>query len=352
VTLDIPGAVAAEGVDAPVAGHYGDPLREQRTLLDEVGFVDRSHRGVIAVTGPDRLSWLHSLTSQHLEALPPWQPTEALVLSPHGHVEHHLQVLDDGTTTWLDVEPGTAEALVGYLTSMIFMTRVEVHDVTADWAVLSIVGPDTGKVLTELGLPPVTDTAAALPAGGWVRPMTWPGAAAADLLVPRDQLAGYASRLAKVAKTAGIWAYEALRVEARRPRLNFETDHRTIVQEVGWIPAAVHLDKGCYRGQETVARVQNLGQPPRRLVLLHLDGTVEEVPPHGTPITREDGRQVGFVGTAVRHADLGAVALALVKRNVGGGVTLRAGEMAAAIDPEDAAVPEKELPGVLRSFRR
>jgi tRNA-modifying protein YgfZ len=350
VTLDIPGAVAAEGVDDPVAGHYGDPLREQRTLLDEVGFVDRSHRGVIAVTGPDRLSWLHSLTSQHLEALPPWQPTEALVLSPHGHVEHHLQVLDDGTTTWLDVEPGTAEALVGYLTSMIFMTRVEVHDVTADWAVLSIVGLDLAGVLLDF----VEWDAYPLPDGdgGWARRMSWPGVSAADVLVPRGQLAEYAAGLAKVAKPAGIWAYEALRVEARRPRLNFETDHRTIVQEVGWIPAAVHLDKGCYRGQETVARVQNLGQPPRRLVLLHLDGTVEEVPPHGTPITREDGRQVGFVGTAVRHADLGAVALALVKRTVDGGVTLRAGEMAAAIDPEDAAVPEKELPGVLRSFRR
>jgi len=114
---------------------------------------------------------------------------------------------------------------------------------------------------------------------------------------------------------AGTWAYEALRVAARRSRLGFETDHRTIPAEVDWIDVAVHLEKGCYRGQETVARVHNLGRPPRRLVLLHLDGSAEELPDRGDALTLNE-RAVGFVGTVAQHFELGPIALGLVKRNV------------------------------------
>jgi folate-binding protein YgfZ len=328
--LDLPGAVAAEGRDEGVAAHYGDPFREQRTLAEAVGLVDRSHRGVLAVPGPDRLSWLHSLTTQHLEALPAWRGTEALVLSPHGHVEHHLLVADDGETTWLDVEPGTAGELLAFLEKMRFMLRVEPAEVTADWGLLSVVGPGTGEVLAALGAePPSAYDVRPLPGGGWARRMPWPGADGADLLVPRASLAEVAERTA--APPCGIGAFEAIRVAARRPRLGLETDHRTIVQEPEWVPAAVHLEKGCYRGQETVARVHNLGRPPRRMVLLHLDGVSEEVPSPGDEVMH-DGRRVGFVGTAVRHFELGPIALALVKRNVLGDVTLQIGETRAAID--------------------
>ena len=276
------GAVAGHVPDDAVAAHYGDPLREQRTLLTGGGVVDRSHRGVVTVSGPDRLPWLHSLTSQHLTSLAPGEWTDALVLSPHGHVEHHLRLVDDGETTWIHVEPGTAAALTSYLDSMRFMLRVEVTDVTAEWAVVSTVRP--------------------------------PGSAATfvdDEVVPRAELA---ARLESAElPLVGHGALEALRVGAGVPRLGFETDHRTIPHEVGWIGPAVHLDKGCYRGQETVARVHNLGRPPRRLVLLHLDGTQETLPPPHTPIEL-DGRPVGFLGTAVHHADLGPIALGVVKR--------------------------------------
>jgi folate-binding protein YgfZ len=159
--------------------------------------------------------------------------------------------------------------------------------------------------------------------------MPWPGADAADLLVPRAAVEAVVDRLG--VPLAGVEAYEALRVEARRPRLGLETDHRTIVQEPEWIPTAVHLDKGCYRGQETVARVQNLGRPPRRMVLLHLDGVSDDLPASGEPVT-VDGRPVGFVGTAVRHHELGTVALALVKRAVPDDADLRVGASRARID--------------------
>src|SRR5262245_44637681 len=151
------GAVAVESlnpsdVDAGVAAHYGDPLREQRVLGTEVGLVDRGNRGVLAIPGADRLSWLHSVTTQHLTDLPTMTGTEMLVLSPHGHVEHHAVVLDDATTTWLDVEPGTSGALLEFLNRMRFLLRVEPADVTPAWAVLSVVGPSSVEAVRGLGV--------------------------------------------------------------------------------------------------------------------------------------------------------------------------------------------------------
>ncbi|GII21372.1 CAF17-like 4Fe-4S cluster assembly/insertion protein YgfZ [Planosporangium mesophilum] len=346
-------ALDPESPDAGVVAHYGDPMREQRTLATSVGLVDRSHRGVIAVPGEDRLSWLHSLTTQYLTDLPAMTGTEMLVLSPHGHVEHHAGVADDGATTWLDVEPGRAGALLDFLTRMRFLMRVEPADVSADYSLLSLVGPDTDQALVALGVGPLLPPDAvpvpgakfatgsvpsrpttlysvgALPdLGGWARRMPY----GADLLVPRGAEADLVA--AAGVPLAGLWAFEALRVADRRPRFGLETDHRTLPAEVGWTAPAVHLEKGCYRGQETIARVHHLGRPPRRLVLLHLDGiTTEELPAHGTAVTTAEGRQVGFVGTAARHFEYGMIALAVVKQNVADAAELRIGEAAAAIDP-------------------
>ncbi|WP_420034796.1 YgfZ/GcvT domain-containing protein [Streptomyces sp. cg28] len=295
--LTLPGAVPGEGVDEGVAAHYGDLFREQRSLADGSGVVDLSHRGVIAVTGDDRLSWLHLLLTQHVSDLPAGRATEALILSANGHVEHALYMVDDGTTTWAHVEPGTQEALLAYLESMKFFYRVEVADRTAEFAVVH---------LPAGSLAPVPDGAA-------VRET----AHGRDLFLPRADLESYA---AEHGPAVGLLAYEALRVEQHRPRLGFETDHRTIPHELGWIGSAVHLQKGCYRGQETVARVQNLGKPPRRLVFLHLDGSEVHLPAHGAEVRLAadgpEGRKIGFVTTSVRHHELGPIALALVKRNV------------------------------------
>ncbi|MGY1784285.1 CAF17-like 4Fe-4S cluster assembly/insertion protein YgfZ [Geodermatophilus sp. SYSU D00698] len=333
------GAVVAEG--ATVATHYGDPLREQRLLAEGAGLVDRSDRDVLTVPGADRLTWLHSLTSQHLERLADGAGTEALVLSPHGHVEHHLVLAELGGTTWADVEPGTGAALQTFLDRMRFMLRVEPALVTADRALLSLVGPRSPEVLAAAGLPAPEGpyAVAASPGGGWVRrmpPLGDGGATAFDLLVPRAGIAARADALtAAGAGLAGLDAHEALRVEARRPRLGVDSDHRTIPNELEWLTTAVHLEKGCYRGQETVARVHNLGRPPRRLVLLHLDGVSEDLPVPGTPVT-SGAREVGRTGTVVRHHELGVVALALVKQSVAPGAELAVGGSRAAVDPDDA----------------
>ncbi|HEX4258003.1 MAG TPA: glycine cleavage T C-terminal barrel domain-containing protein [Streptosporangiaceae bacterium] len=318
------GAVPAEGLDAGVAAHYGDPVREQRAMDRTAGLIDRSNRGVVSITGPDRLTWLHSLTTQGLDTLAAGPTAQALILSPNGHVEHHLTLTDDGTTTWIHVEPGTATALVEFLNSMRFMLRVEVADVTADHAVVSVAGPATEEAAAPLAEVAVART---------------DGAVGSDYLVPRAQLAALAAAAQeRGARLAGSWAYEAFRIAARQPRYGLDTDHKTIPHEVGWIETAVHLSKGCYRGQETVARVHNLGHPPRRLVFLHLDGSVDRLPGHGDEVTL-DGKAVGFVGSSARHYELGPIGLALVRRTTPTDATLEAGGVAASqevVVPPDA----------------
>jgi folate-binding protein YgfZ len=329
--LGTPGAVPAEGPDAGVAWHYGDPVREQRLLEAGEAAVDLSNRGVLTVTGPDRLSWLHSMTTQELTGTPAGVARETLVLSPHGHVEHDLHLVDDGTTSWITVEPGTVEALRDWLDRMRFMLRVELADVTAAWSVLGA-APALAERLRVPEAPPV-----------WVDP--WPARgpmtasyaavdddahpgrerAFAEVLVPRGRLVEVLDGV----PLAGTWASEALRVAAWRPRLGLETDHRTIPHEVDWLRTAVHLQKGCYRGQETVARVHNLGRPPRRLVFLHLDGSEHRLPSHGDPVLLGD-RQVGVVTTAARHHELGPIALALVKRSTPADAPLTVDGVAAA----------------------
>jgi tRNA-modifying protein YgfZ len=335
--LSRPGAVVVEG--GAIAAHYGDPLREQRLLAEGAGLVDRSDRDVLVVPGADRLSWLHSLTSQHLERLADGSGSEALVLSPNGHVEHHLVLAELGGTTWADVEPGTGSALHAFLEKMRFLLRVEPKLVTDQWAVLSLVGPQVAEILTAAGAPAPEQMYAVQAFGdGFIRrmPPIGDGAPVVDLVVPRAELDSVAAGLeAAGAGLAGFQAYEALRVEARRPRLGVDSDHRTIPNELEWLRTAVHLQKGCYRGQETVARVHNLGRPPRRLVLLHLDGVSEVLAEPGTPVLAGT-REVGRVGSVVRHYELGVIALALVKQSVAVDAALTVAGSTAAIDPDDS----------------
>ena len=312
--LSLPGACPApEGsIDSGVAWHYGDPLGEHRLLMRGEGFVDLSHRGVVTVTGPDRLTWLHSLTTQHVEALAPHASALDLILSPHGHVEHELHLVDDGVTTWITVEPHAAPSLVEYLDRMRFRLRVEVADLSGEYAVVAEPVAERHVEHPTYLLPRVFGELEAHDAASekYVprRPASWVGR---EVVVARAALEEYAAGR----PAAGTWAWEALRVAAAVPRMGFETDHRTIPQEVGWVPSAVHLDKGCYRGQETVARVHNLGRPPRRLVQLHLDGSAGRTPERDEPV-RHEGREVGRLTSVAVHADLGPVGLAVVKRAV------------------------------------
>jgi tRNA-modifying protein YgfZ len=342
--LALPGAVAAEGVDAGVAGHYGNPIVEQRKLERGDAIVDLSDRGVVTVAGPDRLSWLHSMASQALSRLRPGDSTEALLLDASGRIEHAAHVLDDGETTWLVVEGDEAEPLTAWLDRMRFMLRVEVADRSAEVAVLG--------AMSVAALDAATPAAA--PAGvalDWVDPWAAPGPGGhqyahdaghpasdwhwIERIVPREALGEAAAAVAagRVA-VAGSLAAEALRIAAWRPRLATEVDEKTIPHELDWLRSAVDLGKGCYKGQETVAKVLNLGRPPRRLVLLHLDGSDTVLPAPGDLVVGEkvrpepaegeapERREVGHVTSSAMHHELGPVALAVVKRAVPAGLPL------------------------------
>jgi tRNA-modifying protein YgfZ len=307
------------GIDAGAPWHFGDPMREQRLLDQGEGVVDLSHRGVVIVSGPDRLSWLHSLTTQHLAALEPGVGVTSLVLSPQGHIEHVLYGVDDGETFWAHTEPGAAGPLVSWLDRMRFLMRVEVADRSEAYAVVwTARNADDDH---RPGGPGVLARAGADSLGG------------RELFVLREQL----NAVLDSGPQAGMWAYEARRIAAGVPRVGLDTDHRTIPNEIGLLGVAVHLDKGCYRGQETVARVHTLGRPPRRLVRLHLDGTADALPEPGSALEL-DGRPVGFVGGSARHHELGPIALGLVKRNTDPAAPLLVGGIAASqealVDPE------------------
>jgi folate-binding protein YgfZ len=320
-----------------VAWHFGDPLGEQRRLLSGLGFVDVSNRGVVAVRGPARLGWLNDITAQKVDQLAPQSSALNLILSPHGHVEFELHQIDDGETSWLIVEGFQTKALIDYLESMKFMTEVEIADVSNRFAVIWEPKSD----LDESGLPTWLipsffatgrmsgtgeskggDPARYVPE----RPAFLVGR---EVIVPREQIH---QRMNELGAPAGVWALEALRVHAGVPRIGFETDHRTLPHEVGWLGAGVHLEKGCYRGQEAVARVHNLGKPPRALVLLHLDGMDEELPQHAASVVI-DGEEVGWVATPARHFEQGPIATAIVKSKYVRASSARVGDTKAEIQP-------------------
>lgn len=310
-------------IDADVPWHYGDPFRETRTLAEGRGRVDLSHRGVITLTGPERLTWLHTITTQHFLELA--GSTQALVLSPNGHIEHDMHVVDDGECTWISVEPGTQGELLGYLNKMKFMTQVDIQDRTNE---IAIVG-GAGFIESEF---PVWHSPIVFAKPSNVTDPYVPTRPAhfevSEIFVPREQL----NQVLEASDQVGTWAWEAHRINAGVPRHLFETDHRTIPHEVGLISSAVHLNKGCYRGQETVARVYNLGKPPRRLVQLFIDGSTNDLPSVGDEVTL-DGRAVGHLTSVAQHFENGPIGLALIKRNVPVDAVLHVGQVSASQNP-------------------
>lgn len=313
--LGLPGAVGET-----TAVHYGNPLGEQRKLAEGRAVVDLGDYDVITLTGPDRLIWLNSISSQDFLGLRPGDTVESLILDPNGHVEHRFLAVDDATALWLLVEPGAAEALVAWLTRMRFRMQVDIDVVSEHWSALGAIGdypigPATGRetATTAAESTPVVwndPWPSIQPGAVGYGPEPHPGA---DLrlkfwLHPREALSPE-----DYPEWAGSAALDALLVYSARPTLRGEVDEKLLPHEVDWIRTAIHLEKGCYRGQETVAKVHNLGHPPRRVVLLHLDGSGGELPEAGSAVSLGE-KTVGHVTRAVRHFEWGPIALALVKR--------------------------------------
>jgi folate-binding protein YgfZ len=289
--------IVEEGPDQGAIWHFGEPSKEQRALAEGNAWADLSHKSVITVSGEDRLSWLNDLTTQDLVnyAINTW--TSALILNAQGHINHQLFLMDDGSTTWIFTEQKKEEELLTFLQKMVFMLRVEPKSATADYKVIKTKGKSD-----QFGGP--------------------------YKIIKRNEA------VREDCMQVGTWALEAERVAQQRARILFETDHKSIPNELNFLNNAVHMRKGCYPGQETVAKVFNLGQPPRRLVLLHLDGTEIDLPKHGDPIFRVDEpeKAIGFIGTVARHYEFGPIALGVIKRATPEDALLSAGGVRAAQD--------------------
>ncbi|PTT17333.1 folate-binding protein YgfZ [Microbacterium sp. HMWF026] len=317
---DIPGAVT----DERGLRHVGSPVAEQRRLASGTALAPLGDRRVISVAGEDRRSWLDSLSSQALTHLAPEVSTELLILDPQGRVEHAASVIDDGEVTWLIVDAADAEALASWLTRMRFRLRVEVRDRSDE---LFVVGGTRFAVSERRTVAPVwVDPWPDVSPGGWAyarvdphpgRDRDW--AEAILDAAEYENLLGEAARGEQ--QLAGLDAVEALRVAAWRPRVAIDADERLLPHEMDWLRTAVHLSKGCYRGQETVAKVHNLGHPPRRVVALQLDGSDNVLPARGDAVRAGDD-VIGAITSVAVHHEEGPIALALVKRNAPEGLAL------------------------------
>lgn len=356
----LPGAV----VDGGIVAHFGDPVREQRALEQGSAVSPLADRTVIELTGGERLTWLDSITSQSVARLAADGSAELLVLDPQGRIEHVAAVFEDGASTWLLADAADAVPLATWLQRMVFRADVQV----AVREGLGVVGFFAGGAAEQAAV-----AAAVAPNGTavvWTDP--WPQVQPGGHqyhLGDGHPGAGYHWRTAVVdaegaaalAADAGIGragalAAEALRVAAWRPRWAAEVDDRSIPHEADWIRSAVHLDKGCYRGQETVAKVHFLGHPPRRLAALHLDGSESLLPAPGA-IVRDGDTEVGRITSVARHHELGPIALAILSRRAPVGdlvVRTEDGDIAAAqevIVPADAG-STAEVPRLTRLSRR
>lgn len=347
--LSVRGAFAAGGPDEGVAAHYGDPIHEQRALsrdrsagVDEpLVVVDRSSLGVVRVSGPDRLTWLTSIASQILSDMKAGDSREFLLLTPQGRIEYAPAAIDDGEALWLIVEGYQAQPLTDYLNRMKFMLRVEIQNLSDEYAVLETSRDPRGAESVHPALAAALAGASVEGLLVWEDPWNTPAPGGyrydeagdahpgADYvrfwtIVPRGVLNVLAENREDV-RLAGVWAAEALRIEAWRPRYATEVDDKSIPQELDYSRTAVHFDKGCYKGQETVARVHNLGRPPRRLVFLDIDGSEHTLPAVGSELFVEGkARPVGRITSVALHHEAGPIALAVIKRGVNPKAPLRA----------------------------
>ena len=341
----------APGPDlAPAPLHFGNPLREQEAYESGLALAYRGAVGVVRVSGADRLTWLHSLTSQQLTDLAPGDSRELLILDANGRVKFAAAAIATNDAVWLVTDQDAADELAAFLDSMRFMMRVEVTDLTGEYAAFQ-----------TAGAPPISVPDVLV----WQDP--WPGPSAGGAqyfvgkhpgahldthwyLVPAADAASFAQaalgQLAAEARTgtsqagpalAGTLAVEATRVASWRPSTP-EIDDRTLPAELDWLRTAVHTEKGCYPGQESIARVINLGRPPRRLTFLQLDGSLGELPVPGSPLLMA-GRQVGHLTSVANHYEMGPIALGLVKRNLDPAAVLQTGADGQVAAAQELIVP-------------
>src|SRR4051794_12198993 len=297
---------------------------EYERLRESVGLVDRSYRGKLRLTGSEAADYLQGQVTNDVEALEPGAGCYAVLLTAKGQIVADMRVLRGADFIWLDMEPRSVAPMLRNAQMYSIGRDVRTDDVTAAYAILSLIGPAARESLD------------ATPAGeehAWVEGehgMYVATDVGVDVICPAADADGV--RAALGVEPASEEAAELLRVESGRPRLGYEIAGGVIPQEAGLNERAVSFTKGCYVGQETIARLHYKGKPNRHLRGLRLS----EPAAHGDEVRAGD-RVVGQIGTAAISPEHGPIALAVLRREVGPGDTVKVGSSAA--DAEVVNVP-------------
>lgn len=272
--------------------HFGNPLLEQRMLEEGSAYVERTDQEVLRLSGEDARSWLHALVSQDILNLGDGDSTEALLLDPQGRIEQQLKVVRNQEDLLVIVSKEKTQSLIDWLSKMRFRSKVEID--RTELRVFGVFAGGNGVV--------------------WRDSFSKENSFSVSYN-PQRKSFPYCEVISKTPPDmaqAGLSAYAALRIFAGRPEIS-DVDEKSLPHEFDWLQSAVHLSKGCYRGQESVAKVHNLGHPPRRLAILHLSSG-DELANKSARVFYQD-KEVGKVLAGAIHYEAGSIALALVNRN-------------------------------------
>jgi len=307
--------LVAEAATTPVEldGQY-------RALREEAGFLRRD-RAALLVRGGDATEYLQGQLTNDVEALEPQHGCYAALLDRKGHLQSDMRVLRlDNGEIWLDLEPDPAPAVLKHLRTYSIGREVEIEDASARWAISSLIGPRAGELAGFEGLGP--EHAQRFREWDGVEVLAVATDVGLDLLTRVEQAASLAELL-RVAGAAEVSqpAAEIIRVESGRPRLGLDMGPESMPAEAGITERAVNFDKGCYIGQEPVARLHYRGKPNRTLRGLRLSEPAD----HGAALLLGE-REVGTIGTACLSPALGPIALAIVRREAQNGDRLAVGD--------------------------
>jgi tRNA-modifying protein YgfZ len=290
-------------------------------LTEGVALVDRSERGKLALTGPEAKTFLNGQVTNDVEALEPGTGCYAALLTNKGKMLGDLRVIDTGAELWLDTERVSLQALFDTIRRGTVGWQAQLHKRTLQQALLSLVGPRAADAVGGTIGPEHANRSSAI---GGAEVLLIATDAGIDVVCAAEDAATV--RGALDVPEAPEAAAEVVRVEAGRPRYGIDLDDGTIPQEAGLNERAVSFTKGCYVGQETVARLHYRGKPNRHLRGLRLSAAV----PPGTPLTLGE-REVGRIGSSVVSPRHGPIALALVRREAAPGDELAAGDATATV---------------------
>jgi folate-binding protein YgfZ len=299
---------------------------QYRALREEAGLIDRSGRPRIVVRGAEAAEFLQGQLTNDVEALAPGEGCYAALLDRKGKVQADMRVLRIADDEFLiDTEPESGELLSRHLGTYNVGRDAAVEPDGSGRALLSIIGPMTPKLVGEGPLGAEHSHYERFVAGASCRVIATDGGA--DLLVPADAVGAVTTHLiSEGAQPVSDDAGEIARVEAGRPRVGRESGPQTMPAEAAIDERAVSFTKGCYIGQETVARLHYKGKPNRHLRRLRPTDPVEA----GDPVLAGD-REVGVIGTAVISPAEGPLALAILRREVGPGDEVSIGDGVAAV---------------------